>query len=111
MKDRVSGSGGYNTVNGAKRYGVYDSATAESPTRYEFLRLEDNPTEVGTPLDKANLLTDATAEHLGLDANATVNDALANAERVGHVTIGGVDYPIVISSIDAGQAGKITIVI
>lgn len=109
MNDRVSGNGGYNTVNGAKRYGVYDSASATEPSGYKFLLLEDNPSDPGTALNKANLLTDATAAHFGLSTTATPNDALARAERVGYVTIGGVTREIVISNTDAGQMGKIVI--
>ena len=33
---------------------------------------EDGFTQVGTPLDKANMLTDALAESVGLDGNATL---------------------------------------
>ena len=44
---------------------------------YDLVRM-DEPTEVGTPLDKANLLADATAALIGLtDETATVNHALA----------------------------------
>lgn len=44
---------------------------------YDLERV-DEPTEAGTPLNKANLLTDATATLMGLTtANATVNNALA----------------------------------
>lgn len=43
---------------------------------YDMTRA-DEPTEAGTPLNKANLLTDATAAKLGLSGNPTVNDALS----------------------------------
>lgn len=44
---------------------------------YDLERV-DEPTEAGTPLNKANLLTDVTATAIGLTAaNATVNNALA----------------------------------
>lgn len=33
---------------------------------------EEGFTQVGTPLDKANMLTDALAESVGLDGNATL---------------------------------------
>lgn len=39
------------------------------------LERADQPTEEGTPLNKANLLTDAVAEFLGLSNTATPNDA------------------------------------
>ena len=60
------------------------------------LKMADMPTVAGTPPTKANLLTDQTAELLGLPSTATVNDALAilsNAALVGEdgglVTAGG----------------------
>ncbi len=37
---------------------------------------EDGFTQVGTPLDKANMLTDALAESVGLDGNATLRTFL-----------------------------------
>lgn len=43
---------------------------------YATLTRADNPTQEGTPLNKANLLTDATAALFGLDANAVPNDVL-----------------------------------
>lgn len=36
-------------------------------------------TQMGTPLDKASLLSDTTADMLGLGSSATVNDGLAAA--------------------------------
>ena len=41
---------------------------------YDMVRADD-PTEPGTPLNKANLLTDATCSALGLPNTATPNDA------------------------------------
>lgn len=41
---------------------------------YDMIRA-DEPTQEGTPLNKASLLTDDTAASFGLDASATVNDA------------------------------------
>lgn len=46
---------------------------------YATLTRADNPTQEGTPLNKANLLTDATAALFGLGANAAPNDVLAAA--------------------------------
>ena len=57
MQDR---HGTNDLANGAVRYGVYDAGG--SLLRYEWIRPEDEPLEAGTPLLKANLLTDATAE-------------------------------------------------
>lgn len=63
--------------NGALRYGVYDETGAL--LRYEYLALEDAPSDVGTDLSKANLLTDDTETALFGDAtDRTVNDALAS---------------------------------
>lgn len=42
---------------------------------YDMTRA-DQATQEGTPLSKANLLTDATASALGLTGDPTVNDAL-----------------------------------
>lgn len=39
----------------------------------------DEPSVVGTPLNKSTLLTDATATQMGLSGDPTVNDALAAA--------------------------------
>lgn len=59
--------------NGALRYGVYDADGTF--LRYEYLGLDDQPTQEGTPLNKASLLTDGVCEILGLDHDATPNDA------------------------------------
>ena len=71
MRDRVSTK---ILDNGATRYGVYDEDG--NLLRYEYIKLEDEPDEEGTILNKANLLTDETAALLGLDQeNPTVNEA------------------------------------
>lgn len=70
MKDRVPAYPGrvkLNPVDGQD--GVYDMLRA------------DEPIQDGTPLNKATLLTDETAARFGLSDDATVNDALANAQR------------------------------
>ena len=62
--------------NGAIRYGIYDELGAL--LRYEYIRPEDAPTQIGTPLTKMTLLSDETAEAIGLEQeDPTVNDALA----------------------------------
>ena len=43
---------------------------------YDIVRA-DEPQQEGTPINKATLLNDATAEKLGLTGDPTVNDALA----------------------------------
>lgn len=49
-------------ANGAIRYGIYNADGTLD--HYEYLRREDAPTVEGTPLSKANLLSDATASKL-----------------------------------------------
>lgn len=62
--------------NGALRYGVY--AEDGSLLRYEYLALEDDPTDPGTELSKATLLQDSTEVSLfGSAADRTVDDAFA----------------------------------
>ena len=59
--------------NGALRYGVYDADGTF--LRYEYLGLDDQPTQEGTPLNKASLLKDTTAALLGLGTDAVPDDA------------------------------------
>ena len=56
MQDR---QGTNDLANGAVRYGVYNANG--NRLRYEWLLLEDEPLEVGTPLTAGNLLTAQTA--------------------------------------------------
>lgn len=78
MRDRVSTK---ILGNGAARYGVYDEDG--NLLRYEYIKLEDEPDEEGTVLNKANLLSDETAARLGMkQEDPTVNEAfeaLANS--------------------------------
>ena len=62
-------------ANGALRYGVYDKDG--NLLRYEYLKLEDNPTDPGTILAKETLLKDVTASLFGLGADAVPDDVLA----------------------------------
>jgi hypothetical protein len=56
---------------------------------YDLTRA-DSPTQEGTPLSKANLLSDETATALGLDTSATVNDAFdLLAKRTIDIAHGG----------------------
>ena len=78
MKDRVS----------AKPGRVKLTPEDGSPAFYATMERADNPVEEGTPLNKANLLTDATASKFGLSATATPNsvfskisDELGDAEE------------------------------
>lgn len=62
--------------NGALRYGVY--AEDGSLLRYEYLALEDDPTDSGTELSKATLLQDSTEVSLfGSAADRTIDEAFA----------------------------------
>lgn len=65
--------------NGAIRYGIYNADG--SLDHYEYLKREDAPTVEGTPLNKANLLSDATAAKIWPSAatrpeDPTVSEAL-----------------------------------
>lgn len=82
MKDRV---GTEVLQNGARRYAQYDSSGTLQG--YVYLLLADEPTEVGTALNKANLLSDATATALGLTGDPTVNDAFAKLVHTTSITV------------------------
>jgi hypothetical protein len=79
--------------NGAIRYGIYDEAG--QLLRYEYMKREDAPTVEGTPLNKANLLSDTTAAKIWRGAtkpdDPTVNDALSKltegTARVGDIEL------------------------
>jgi hypothetical protein len=62
------------------RYAVYDDD--HNFLRYEYHERADNPTEVGTPLSKANLLPDASVAAFSPDAPGTVGVALALLGRL-----------------------------
>lgn len=53
MRDR---NGTNNLANGAVRYGVYD--TNGTLLRYEWIRLEDEPLSIETPLNRDTFLSD-----------------------------------------------------
>lgn len=73
-------------ANGAIRYGIYDDKG--TLLRYEYIKPEDEPTQDGTPLNKANLLSDDTAAGLGLNGDPTVDDALNVARgNVGDIML------------------------
>ncbi len=78
--------------NGAIRYGVYDEAG--QLLRYEYMKREDAPTVEGTSLNKANLLSDATAAKIWRGAtkpdDPTVNDAL-NKLTEGTARVGDIE--------------------
>lgn len=79
--------------NGAIRYGIYNADGTLN--HYEYMKRDDAPTVDGTPLNKANLLSDATARKLWPGStrpeDPTVNDAFAKLStgmhRVGDIEI------------------------
>lgn len=73
MKDRVPTQ----VVNGAVRMAQYNASGALMG--YIYLKRDDEPSEPGTPYNVNSVLTDATAEALGIDAasNPTPNDAFS----------------------------------
>ena len=69
------------------------------------LTREDDPTQVGTPLNKASLLTDATAAAIGLTgSDPTVNDALGFLAANYSKTLSGSAAPTLETS---GKRGDI----
>jgi hypothetical protein len=81
MKDRVPSKV---LDNGAIRYGVYDeSGTLE---KYQYLKLEDEPIEEGSALNKANLLPDSVCERFALSSDAEIKDAF-NAVLLPRLTV------------------------
>lgn len=64
--------------NGAIRFGEYDENG--NLLGYKYIRREDEPTESGTPNNKATMMPDALATTLGLNpATATVADGIGAA--------------------------------
>ena len=63
--------------NGAIRYGIYNADGTLN--RYEFMKREDAPTVEGTPLNKANLLSDATAKKIWPNAETRPEDPTVSA--------------------------------
>ena len=71
-------------ANGAIRYGIYNADG--SLNHYEYMKREDAPTVEGTPLNKANLLSDATAQKIWADVETrpedpTVSQALMQLQK------------------------------
>ena len=70
MKDRESTN---ILSNGAVRYGIYDANG--NLLRYEYIKLEDEPTVAGSLYNRASVLPDAVADLLDLDADSEPKDA------------------------------------
>mgnify|MGYP003297165811 CR=1 FL=1 len=83
MKDRV---GTQVLANGARRYANYNASGQLQG--YMYLLLADEPSEAGTALNKANLLSDATAAAIGVtSSDPTVNEALAKLAHTTAITV------------------------
>ena len=83
MKDRVSTK---ILNNGATRYGVYDETG--KLLRYEYIKLEDEPSTEGDFFNKANMLPDHIPALLGLKMdNPQVKDALNVLANIGNLHV------------------------
>lgn len=83
MRDRLSTK---ILSNGATRYGVYDETG--NLLRYEYIKLEDEPTVDGDLFSKANMLPDSIPAALGLKmGNPQVKDALNVLANIGNVHV------------------------
>lgn len=83
MRDRLSTK---ILSNGATRYGVYDETG--NLLRYEYIKLEDEPTVEGDLFSKANMLPDSIPAALGLKMeNPQVKDALNVLANVGNLHV------------------------
>lgn len=83
MKDRISTK---ILPNGATRYGVYDEEG--SLLRYEYIKLEDEPSTEGDLFCKANMLPDTIPQLLGLaKTNPQVKDVLGVLPEIGNLHI------------------------
>lgn len=83
MRDRLSTK---ILSNGATRYGVYDETG--NLLRYEYIKLEDEPTVEGDLFSKANMLPDSIPAALGLKiGNPQVKDALNVLVNIGNLHV------------------------
>ena len=86
MQDRQSTN---NLANNAVRYGVYD--TNGTLLRYEWIRLEDEPLAIETPLNRDTFLSDQAEQVIwpvGTPANPTVDAAfkhIVDAYDIGDI--------------------------
>lgn len=98
MRDRLSTK---ILSNGATRYGVYDETG--NLLRYEYIKLEDEPTVEGDLFSKANMLPDSIPALLGLKmANPQVKDALNVLANVGNLHV----WDRVLTTIDASYVER-----
>lgn len=84
MKDRIPTKV---LENGALRYAVYNESG--SLLRHEYMKLDDEPLEEGTALNKKNLLSDNTAKNILRlpQEDPTVDDAFAGIKDNINLTV------------------------
>lgn len=70
--------------NGAVRYGIYDEDG--ELLRYEYIKLEDEPTVEGSLYSRANMLPDAVCEQLRIDNTAEPKDAFLALKQYARKT-------------------------
>lgn len=65
--------------NGAIRYGIYDEEG--TLLRYEYIKLEDEPSHDGSIYNRANVLPDIVCEKLRIPNTSEPKDAFMAVER------------------------------
>jgi len=86
--------------NGAIRYGIYNENG--DFLRYEYIKPEDEPLEIGTPYNKVNVLTDETALQLDPDnPPSNVNEAFDKTSILLN------EHSSQLSNIESGQSSHI----
>lgn len=66
--------------NGAVRYGIYDETGAL--LRYEYIKLEDEPTVAGSIYNRANVLPDSACNMLGISNASEPKDAFMALKKL-----------------------------
>ena len=103
MKDRVSANPGRVLITPEDGSGAF----------YATLAMADNPTVVGTPLNKASLLTDATAALFGLGPDAVPDDAfmaIPSLVVIGSSSVKGPDTTTQAGAVELGFKPRLLIV-
>ena len=75
--------------NGAVRYGIYDSDG--TLLRYEYIKLEDDPSVEGSIYNRANVLPDSVCDKLGIVTTSEPKDAFLKLRRMAFKA-GATDY-------------------
>lgn len=68
--------------NGAIRYGIYDENG--SLLRYEYIKLEDEPTVAGSIYNRANVLPDNVCNVLGISDTSEPKDAFLALKKMAY---------------------------